>query len=161
MQYLSNYTLECFVDTHKKRGYFLSNLSMVFKILSVLSLIGLFLSLYFLILTFVLWTCSIIINYSKNRLFFSYKYSIYGDTLEIIKQDLTNKKEVLVSINLSDIKSCEIITNCENYSKIYCCESTKNGFMINIKTEKDDFVMLSDEYMYSLICKISQEENDK
>ena len=158
MQYLSNYSLECFVSTYQKRGEILNNLSMVFKILSVLSLIGLFFSFYFLILTFALWTMGIIVNYYKNSLFFSYKYSIFEDNLEIIKQDMRNKKEVLVSIKLSEIIFCNIISDINNYPKVYCCHNTGNGFWLNIKTEKDNFVMLSDEYMYSLICKKSQEE---
>ncbi len=153
MQYLSNYSLECFVATYKKRGYFLNNLSMIFKIFAVLSLIALFFSWYFLILTFSLWVCGIIINYYKNSLFFTYKYSIFEDNLEITKEDLRNKKEVLVNINLTDIICCNIITEIPENIKAYFCQNTENGFLVNVTTEKDDFVMLSDEYMYSLLCR--------
>lgn len=152
MQYLDNYTLQCSANSNIKKHNLLANISYVCKIIAILSLIGLFWSLYFLIAFAALWTLSIILSSHKNKLVFDYKYRVFEGKLLVYKEYIGFKKEMLADIKLKDIISCTIYDAEDTQSeKNYYDKNFSNGFVIKVTTNDDNFVIISDEYMFSVL----------
>lgn len=149
MQYLNNYTLQCSANSNVKKHNLLANIAPLCKLIAIVSLVGLFWSLFTLIAFALFWTLSIVLTSYKNKLIFTYKYSINDGNLVVYKEDLLFKKQILANIGLSSITSCTIEE--DSCAKQYYDKNFDNGFVIKITTNDDTFAIISDEYMYSVL----------
>lgn len=152
--------MQCSANSNIKKYSLISSIAPFFKVFAIISLLGLFWSLYFFIAFGTLWLTSMALNYYKNKLLFIYKYSINDNKLVVYKEDLLFKKQILASIELSEITKCSINENLTDNIPKYYDKNFDNGFVVKIATNNKNFAIISDEYMYSVLNLYLKEKED-
>ena len=155
LSFLKNdYVLEHYVKSTKTFATMYLIVSPIIKILMILSIVLAFIYSYFILFSLLgLIAIQIIINVLKGKYNYTIKYIYYDYQLKIIKYS-NNKEEVLTNINTKDIISNEFIDNIPENAILYFDKKeidTTSDSLLNIKTENDSFIILSDKYLYGLI----------
>ena len=152
MHISNSYSLERKIELKKGRFDKLHNVNLVLKILALLSLIGLFYSLWMLFLTAGLIAMDIAVGIYRSKLLFTYKYSYHNSVFYVIKEDLDGKETVLEKVPVRDVKSCLFVENGGEGTKYYSDGDDFGGDRpMEIEYNDKKFTVLADDYLYSIV----------
>ena len=140
-----------------KRGLFerLHNVSLLLKIFFLLSVIALIVSLWFFLLCGALLIADVVLSVYRSKLLFTYSYRFSGDVFRIVKIDLDGKETIEESIDVKDVVSVEFAEKTNEKAYYSDADDFGEDKPLRIRTEKDCFFILSDLYLYSILCYAS------
>lgn len=155
---LSNeYAVSFRCNNKEKLFNFLHRLSPIIKLISLALVIPAIFYPYILIIAAVLFLLSMLTNYLKWYLIFSYEYIIDDDILTIKKTYNFIKPKIYLQTNLNDIAYCDIIKkdDAKTIEEAVICYCYSDRFDVYIKFTVNDtaYIILADNYFYSLIKK--------
>ncbi len=143
-----------------KKGIYerMYNISLLLKITVLLSLLALFVSLWFLFLTAALIICDIFLSYYRSGLLFTYIYSFSDDVFYVKKRGLDGKESVLEEIPVTSIVQL-LYGQCDDCGKRYFSsdDDRKEDQPLTIQTANSSVIVLSDLYLYSIMEARRQE----
>ena len=155
LSFLKNdYVLEHYIKPPKSFATIYLIVSPILKILMLLAIILAFIYSYFIFISLIgLIALQIVLNVLKGKFGYTIKYVYYDYQFKIIKYS-NNKEEVLKNINTKDIITADFIDNIPEDAILYFDKKeigTTSDRLLNIQTNNENFIILSDKYLYGLI----------
>lgn len=160
MHISNSYSLQRRVEI--KKGLFdkLNYVNLFLKIFALLSLVGLFWSLWLLFLTAVLIAADVIVGVYRSKLLFTYTYRYKNGFFYVIKEGLDGKESVLEKIAVNEIKDCYFVD--KGVGKLYFSE--EEDFLgdrpMALEFNDKKISVLSDDYLYSVVRYGMKEKDD-
>ncbi len=129
------------------------NISLLLWILTLLSLVGLFVGLWLLIITALSAASACVIKARGAKTLWTVTYTFDEDTFSVIKTDLAGKETVLEKLPVTEItcEFCDVLPENKHYFSDFDDFGMEKPLRIIAK--EADFTVLSDKYMYSLLQK--------
>lgn len=88
----------------------------------------------------------------KQRIFFTYRYTVSNGILTIKKIDINGKETVKEEFNVINASNVSIVDKIDDSGEVYFSEkSDDTDLIIKVDISERYFFMLSDKYMYSLL----------
>ncbi len=143
-----------------KKGLFekLRNVSLIFKIFILLSVLTLIISLWFFFLFFFLIAADIVLSIYRSKVLFTYLYRYADGTFSVIKVDLDGKETKVEHFPVTEIASVSFTKDADGIKYYSDRDDFGEDRPLEIVTEKSRFYILSDLYLYSILQRLSQEK---
>ncbi len=148
----NSYSLE--YKYEKTKGLFqkLHIAANVFKIVTLCLAVISFWQVWTLIGVVISFGFVIALTMYKQRIFFTYRYTVSNGILTIKKIDINGKETVKEEFNVINASNVSIVDKIDDSGEVYFSEkSDDTDLIIKVDISKRYFFMLSDKYMYSLL----------
>ena len=160
MHISNSYSLQRKIEL--KKGLFdkLTNVNLLLKIFALLSLVGLFWSLWLLFLTVALVVVDVAVGVYRSKLLFTYTYRYKNGRFYVLKEDLDGKETILEDVPVEEIKSClfvDIGAGTRYYTESEDCFGDRP---MKLEFKDKTITVLADDYMYSIVRYGMKEKND-
>ncbi|HHT83312.1 MAG: hypothetical protein ACOYEC_00135 [Christensenellales bacterium] len=154
---LNDYTIVLPCKSHMKLFGLMRALAPMLKIFSLMAIIAGIFNHYWFIAAALLFLVSVAINYIKWYLVYNYVYVLKDGTLTIKKSYTYIKHRYLLRVKIKDITCCQLINEDKlqeetRAQKLYCLNE-KYDVYIKIEANKQMYILLADNYFYSLLQK--------
>lgn len=160
MHISNSYSLQKKIEL--KKGLFdkLTNVNLLLKIFALLSLIGLFLSLWTLVLTAVFVIADVAVGVYRSKLLFTYTYRYKNGRFYVLKEDLDGKESILEDVSVEEIKNCLFDENGAGTRYYSDDEDFGDDKPMILEFHDKTITVLADEYMYAIVRYGMKEKND-
>ena len=138
----------------KKKGLYekTHNVSLILKIVFLLSISGVVWNLWMLFLTGSILIADVLLNIYRSKILYTYRYSFINGFFYVIKIDLDGREETVRKRYVKDISSVAFEEPIDSDQKYYSDQDDRGDDKpMKIDFGNESFFILSDEYLYSIL----------
>ena len=154
----NSYSLE--YKYEEKKGLFqkLHYTANVFKIICICLIAVSFWQIWALIGVGVSLATVVVLSLYKQRILFTYRYTVSDGTLIVKKIDINGNETVKEELDVNNIDNISIVEQISDGDVYFNEKMEDTDLIVKIEIEKRRFFILSDKYMYSIL-KYTKEKN--